>query len=91
MPGGRLRTWPSTRMTNSERSFSAAAKAGEFRIDDALGKPVMVAQVDEQQSAVIADAMAPAGKPDVGAILGEGERAAGMGAVTMHECRSFSR
>ena len=27
--GGRLRTLPSTRMTNSERSFSASAKAGE--------------------------------------------------------------
>ena len=50
----------------------------------------MVAQIDEQQAAVIADAMAPAGKPDVGAILGEGQGAAGVGAVAMHDCRSFS-
>jgi hypothetical protein len=35
--------------------------------------------------------MAPAGKPDVGAVLGEGQGAAGMGAVAMHDCRSFSR
>jgi hypothetical protein len=34
---------------------------------------------------VIADAMAPARKPNVGAILGEGQGAAGMGAVAMHD------
>ena len=50
----------------------------------------MVAQIDEQQAAVIADAMAPARKPDVGAVLGEGKGAAGMGPVAMHESRSFS-
>jgi hypothetical protein len=38
---------------------------------------------------MIADAMAPAGKPDVGAILGEGQGAAGMGAVAMHDYRVF--
>jgi len=38
---------------------------------------------------VIADAMAPAGMPDVGAIVAEGQGAAGMGAVAMHDCRSF--
>jgi hypothetical protein len=45
----------------------------------------VVAQIDEQQAAVIADAMAPAGKPHVGAILGEGQGAAGMGTVAMHD------
>ena len=29
VPAGRRRTWPSTRTTHSERSFSASAKAGE--------------------------------------------------------------
>jgi hypothetical protein len=45
----------------------------------------VVAQIDEQQAAVIADAMAPAGKPHVGAILGEGQGVAGMGTVAMHD------
>ena len=65
------------------------AEGGRIRIDHALGEAVMVAQIDEQQAAVVADAMAPAGKPDVGAVLGEGQGAAGMGAVAMHDCRSF--
>jgi hypothetical protein len=51
----------------------------------------VVAQINEQQAAVIADAMAPAGKPNVGAFLGEGQSAAGMGAVAMHDCRIFFR
>ena len=59
-------------------------KGGRIRIDHALGHAIMVAQIDKQQAAVIADAMAPAGKPNIGAILGEGQGAAGMGAVTMH-------
>ena len=51
----------------------------------------MVAQIDEQHAAVIADAMAPAGQPDVGAVLGEGQGAAGMGAVAVHDCQSFRK
>ena len=38
----------------------------------------MVAQIDEEQAAMVADAMAPAGKPDVGADVGEAQIAAGM-------------
>jgi hypothetical protein len=38
----------------------------------------MIAQIDEQHAAVVADAVAPAGEPDVGAGLGEAEGAAGM-------------
>ena len=60
-----------------------------IRIDDALGEAVMVAQIDEQQAAVIADAMAPARKPDVGAVLGKGKGAAGVGPVAMHESQVF--
>ena len=44
----------------------------------------MVAQIDEQHAAVVADAMAPAGKPDLGADVARAERAAGVGAVAVH-------
>ncbi len=66
------------------------AEGRRIRVDHALGQAVMVAQIDEQHAAVIADAMAPAGKPNIGAVLGEGQGAAGVGAVAMHD-RSFSR
>jgi hypothetical protein len=56
-----------------------------------LGHAIVVAQINEQQAAVIADAMAPAGKPNVGAILGEGQGAAGVSAVAMHDYRVFFR
>ena len=49
------------------------AEGRRIRIDHALGQAVMVAQIDEQQAAVVADAMAPAGKPNVGAVLGQGQ------------------
>ena len=65
------------------------AESRQIRIDHALGDPVVVAQVDEQQAAVIADAVAPAGKANVGSLFGEGQGAAGMGAVAMHDYRSF--
>ena len=53
--------------------------------DHASGQAVMVAQIDEQQAVVIADAMATAGEPNVDAVLGEGQGAAGVGAVAMHD------
>jgi hypothetical protein len=78
---------------NADHEFRAQllrfAEGWRIRIDHALGHAVMVAQVDEQQAAVIAYAMAPAGKPNVGAILGEGQGAAGVGAVAMHDYRVF--
>ena len=61
---GRLRTSPSTRTTHSERSFSACGEGRRIRIDHALGEAVMVAQVDEQHAAMVADAVAPAGQAD---------------------------
>ena len=42
-----------------------------IRIDDALRHAVMVAQIDEQHAAVIADAVAPAGKAGLRAGVGE--------------------
>src|SRR5277367_3858621 len=44
----------------------------------------MVAQIDEQHAAMIANAMAPARQPNRLANIALAERAAGMGPVTMH-------
>jgi hypothetical protein len=44
----------------------------------------MVAQIDEQHAAMVANAMAPAGQPYGLADVALAERAAGMGPVTMH-------
>jgi hypothetical protein len=44
----------------------------------------MVAQVDEQHTAMVANAMAPAGQADRLADMAVAERAAGVGPVTMH-------
>ena len=49
-----------------------------------LGQPVMVAQIDEQHAAMVADAMAPAGQPDLGADVAVAKRAASMGAIAVH-------
>ena len=45
----------------------------------------MVAQVDEQHAAVVADAMAPAGQPHLLADVALAKRAAGVGAVAVHD------
>ena len=49
-----------------------------------LGEAVMVAQVDEQQAAMVADAVAPAREADGFADVLFAERAACMAAVAMH-------
>src|SRR5262249_35991913 len=49
-----------------------------------LGDAVMIAQVDEQHSAVVADAVAPARKPHLLADVICAQGAAGMGAVAVH-------
>jgi hypothetical protein len=53
------------------------------RIDDALRQAVMVAQVDEQQAAVVADAVTPAGEADRLAFVVEARIATMMGAVAV--------
>ena len=50
----------------------------------------MVAQIDEQHAAVVADAVAPAGQPHVLADVALAQRAAGMGTVAMHEIPDLS-
>ena len=44
----------------------------------------MVAQIDEQHAAMVANAMAPARQPNRLVDVALAERAAGMGPVTMH-------
>jgi hypothetical protein len=58
---------------------------GRVGIGHHLGNAVMIAQVDEQKTAVIADAVAPAGQPDLLADVGFAQDAAGVGAVAMHD------
>ena len=67
-----------------------AQRLGQFerlavRIGHDLREAVMVAQVDKQHAAVVADAMAPAGQADLFADVGFAQGAAGMGAITMHK------
>src|SRR5882672_11285972 len=62
----------------------ALMKTSTAPVGDALGEAIMVAQVDEQQAAMVADAVAPAGKPHIVADVARAKRAAGVGAITMH-------
>jgi hypothetical protein len=55
-----------------------------IRIRHDLRQPVMVAQVDEQQAAMIANAMHPARNTDIGADIGLSQLRAGVAAITMH-------
>ena len=55
-----------------------------IRIGDALRQAVMVAQVDEQHAAMVANTMAPAGQTNALVDIAVTERAAGVGPVTMH-------
>ena len=73
------------RTTHSACSFSACLNAAEFRIGHQLRDAVMVAQVDEEEPAVIANAMAPARQAHVLSDVGFPQVAAAMGAITMHQ------
>ena len=44
----------------------------------------MVAQVDEEHAAMVANAMAPARQPDIGADVGEAQIPAGMSTIAVH-------
>ena len=61
--GARSTISPSAETTCSERRSSATAKASPGGMDDELHEPGAVAQVDEDQTAVVAAAMDPAGHP----------------------------
>src|SRR5690606_32726987 len=55
-----------------------------IRIGDDLGEAVMVAQVDEEEAAMVAHAMDPAREADGLADIGLSQLCAGVAAVTMH-------
>ena len=58
-------------------------------VDDDLGDPVAVAQVEEDQLAVVAPAVDPAGQPRGRAGVAETELAAGVRAVGRGEARAL--
>jgi hypothetical protein len=60
-------------------------KRGAVAIGDDLGDAVMVAQIDEQQAAMIALAMHPARQADVLADGGGRQAGAGVGTVGVHD------
>ena len=74
-------TLPVTVTTLSGRAAFDLLEERARGIDHALGDAVVVAQVDEQQVAVVALAVDPAGEADRLAGVGEAQRAAGMGAI----------
>ena len=79
------------RAVDADAPFGAHALGGlegrRIRIGDDLRQAVMVAEVDEEQPAVIAHAVHPARQADVGADIRGAERAAGMSAIGMHRRR----
>ena len=84
--GARLTISPSAEMTCSGRRSSATAKASPRRMDDELHEPGAVAQVDEDQPAVVAAAMDPAGHPHRVADA-RGAQVAGPGVAVAVGCR----
>ncbi len=75
------------RTTHSERSFSADLEGGAVGVGDDLGQAVVVAQVDEQHAAMVADAVHPARKARNAADIGAAQAAAGGGAITVQAGR----
>ncbi|MNQ77402.1 hypothetical protein D3C85_922680 [compost metagenome] len=60
-------------------------KARRLRVQHQLGQAVVVAQVDEQQAAVVALAVNPARQTNIRARIRRTEGAAGMGAIGVHD------
>ena len=68
----------------------AADRLGQFEgravgIGDDLGHAVVVAQVDEEDAAMVADTVNPAGETNGGADIGLPQGGTGVAAVTVHE------
>ena len=79
-------TRPVTVTTLSRRSPSAVGEQRRGGVDHALREPVMVAQIDEQQMAVVALAVDPARQPGRVSGIGKAQLPAGMAPISMH-CR----
>ena len=84
VPASRGTTWPVTVITLSGRTASAAAKAGEPAGNTHWVIAVVVAQVDEQQAAVVALGVHPAREAGRLPGVGGAQCAAGMGAIGVH-------
>ena len=80
----RATTSPSILTTLSARSFSSISKPGVDGLRDQLGQAVVVAQVDEQQAAVVALAVDPPRQAHISAHVRVPEGAAGVGAIGVH-------
>ena len=61
------------------------------RVNHNLGQAIMVAQIDEQQAAMIAHPVDPAGKPDVLALVINSELATGVAPVSVRHGRNVPR
>ena len=59
-------------------------KDGIAAVGDDLGQAIMIAQIDEEEPAMVALAMHPARKPHRLAGIGGAQRGAGMGTVGVH-------
>ena len=60
-------------------------------IDDDLGESVAIAEVQEDQLAVVATSMDPARQPDAGTLVGGAQGATGMGAIGRGEAKVRAR
>ncbi len=82
VPAGRGMTFPLTASTNSLRTSSATLMGvgAQVRVEGQLGEAVAVAQVDEDQPAMVAAAQDPAHQDDVLTDLFLAQFAAEMGA-----------
>ena len=60
-------------------------KSRRIRIGDDLGQTVMVSQIDEQQTAMVAHTVYPAGQPDGFVDMIGAQGAASMRSIAMHE------
>ncbi len=76
---------------HSHHAFKAQRVRGweqrRGHVDDALGDPVMVAQIDKEQLTVIAFAVHPTRKPGRPTGVGKAQRSAGVGPVDVHSDR----
>ena len=82
--GVRATTLPVSVSTHSGARLVGFGEGGLVRLDHALGDAVMVAQVDEQQPAMVAPAIDPAGQPHRLADMLLAQLAAGVGAIGVH-------
>ena len=64
-------------------------EGGGIGIDHQLRQAVMVAQIDEQQAAMVADAVHPARQPHIIAHVRRRQSGAGVGAIAVHFQVSF--